>query len=269
MTPHPGAPCPDLDRLLDAVVAGRPGAAERLDAHAAACPACAAEALLADEPDPVLDGALACLQGVECPPEVVAAAIAAARPTVHAAPRPDRAPDRAADRRPAAAPRRPVWRWMTASAIALVALVAAVALFQGGPDAPPSLVAQSSPDPRPRPEPAAPSVTEPSQTGTIAPTPPSALPPAAPSPGPAQRPATSAPAPAPVPDAALPVPAPDLVAAALPDPDPALAPSDTAAAREALALAFAIVGRAQQSADAAVSTGLQRLSTALEPARIL
>jgi hypothetical protein len=81
--------------------------------------------------------------------------------------------------------------------------------------------------------------------------------------------------PAPVqaaPEEGLTAPAPNLVALTLPDPDspdPTLTPADTTAARDALALAFAIVGRAQQSAGAAVSTGLQRVSTALEPTRVL
>ncbi|HEX8386399.1 MAG TPA: hypothetical protein VF576_09455, partial [Rubricoccaceae bacterium] len=73
-------PCPDIERLVDATLAGAPGAAARLDAHAAACPACAAEAVLADVPDDLLEDALACFRSTECPPAIVEMALAAARP---------------------------------------------------------------------------------------------------------------------------------------------------------------------------------------------
>lgn len=71
--------CPDIDRLFAAATAGAPGAAERLDAHAVDCPACAAEAALADESDGALDGDVACLRSATCPPGVVEASLVAAR----------------------------------------------------------------------------------------------------------------------------------------------------------------------------------------------
>lgn len=251
------SPCPALDRLVDDAMADLPGAAARLSAHAAACPACAAEALLADEPTDVPD-VLDCLRGTPAPASVVEAALAEARRG-----RPARAADRAPERGTPARSTRRVWSIVAASAAALaLALVvltqirtdsivpeAPLVAEQTRPDAPTPPVVESEPTPEapietpvPRPEPAAkaPRATHPPQ----------------PAPRPAQAPQ--------VPPHVQPVaPTPDERLAAAPT------PADTAAARADLMLAFRIVGRAQQAADDAVAAEMRRVGEALAPTRIL
>lgn len=295
-------PCPDLDRLVDDACAGLPGAADRLDAHAATCEYCAAEAVLAD--DDSLSDLLAPLATETCPPDLIEAALTAARAGARTGtrrPAPLRAPDRDAARPQTR--RAPVRRWATVAALALVALVA----VRFWPDAGsptglrpgPSIAEVTGTDATPD----EPTATEPSAP----PSPVTASSTTAPAPqtAPAEqiaaaRPARSRPirtrrvptrvrevqpAPAPaaegseaVETAVSPVP---LVAAAMPftraESDDAVSepaeaeamPSDKAAARDAVYLALGLVANAQRSADAAVSSELRRVSTALLPTRVL
>lgn len=267
MIPPAGSSCPDIDRLVDAVADGQPGAVERLDAHAASCAACAAEAALADDDDGLGD-LLACLDGTDCPPEIVASALAAARetPTRRAS-----APDRQAA---GVAPRTRRQVWRVAAAAAVLAAVAAAA-FLASPDVPagppvaetlrpagqtrgPSV--EPSPEPTPEPRRLADAPPRP-LLASRAPTPRRApvQPPAAPTaPVPTSVPVTPDPTEAALPEAVLPE---ALVAAAT--------PADSLAARESLALALGIVARAQRAADDAVTDELRRVSTALAPARLL
>ena len=263
MTPPAGSSCPDIDRLVDAVADGRPGAAERLDAHAASCAACAAEAALAD--DDGLGDLLACLDGTDCPPEIVASALAAARetPTRRAG-----APDRQAA---GVAPRtrRPVWR--VAAAAAVLAAVAAAA-FLASPDVPagPPVAETLRPAGQTRGPSVEPSL-EPTRLADAPPRPllasrapaPRRAPVQPPAPVPTSAPVTPGPTEAALSEAALPE-------AALPEALVAAAtPADSLAARESLALALGIVARAQRAADDVVTDELRRVSTALAPARLL
>ncbi len=253
-------PCPDIDRLVDAAAAGLPGAAERLDAHAATCAACLAEAEALDDG---FDDALACLRDETCPPEVLAAVFAEVGTAARARPAPLRSADRAA--RPAVRPvRRRVWAGVLAAA-ALVAL----ATFWPRTEA--LLVAETTPaethgtpppTPNETPLTATPATTETPAEAPIAIETPTAPRRARTVPRRATRRA-AAPRPAPVaPSERLDLPdTPDLAVAPT--------PADSAAARQDLLLAFSIVARAQRSADAAVQTEMRRVSTALEPARIL
>ena len=262
----PVVPCPEIDRLVDDAAAGRPGAAERLDAHAAACAACLAEAEALDgAPNDDLGDALACLRDEACPPDVLAAVFA----EVGAIKAPRLAADRAAlpTSRPA---RRRVW----AGVLAAAALVALATLWPR-PEAPAPLVAETI-----RPETPAletPARTLPDETQPAEATPvetPRIEAPRVEAPTPRAAPAARRPAPrrsprrlaaprraAPQPDASDPTDAPDVAEAPT--------PADTATARQDLLLALRIVARAQQSADAAVQTEMQRVSSALEPAQLL
>ncbi|HEX9952351.1 MAG TPA: hypothetical protein VGB53_11320 [Rubricoccaceae bacterium] len=268
--------CSDLDRLVDDAVAGLPGAAERLAAHADACGACLAEADCAHAPVE----ALALLADDVCPPDVLAAALAVAggrahdrervRPGVPGRPAARPAPDRTATPHR----RRTAWAAVGAAALAVALLFLGRTLPQSeapmvarttqpaaGSDSArtipiltpvPESIAEAAP---PRlPVPARPSPERPA----------SARPPrqaASPSAGPAATPAQTEPArPDPVQPEAAP---PDVLVAVAPT------PADSAAARSDLMLAFAIVSRAQRTADAAVSTELRRVSDAVEPALTL
>ena len=268
----PGAPCPDLDRLVADAASGRAGAGARLDAHAASCAACAAEARLADDGSD-LDDLLACLRGTPAPEAVVAAALAAAR-------RPERTvPSRAPDR--AAVPTRGTGRrarrlWAPAAALGLVAVLVSVLLGlpEGGLETDPRndaglVAAQREPEIRARP--VTPRVTPPA--------PPTALPEAALpttarseatrprlSAAPGQTPAALSPTDLPAPPDSL---APDMALAA---PDLVAltpTPADSAAARADLLFALGIVARAQRTADAAVLDEMRRMSEVLVATRVL
>lgn len=259
-------PCPDLDRLVDDAMAGLPGAAERLEAHTAACPACAAEAVLADEPTHVPD-VLDCLRGTPAPAAVVEAALAEARRG-----RPARAGDRAPERRTPARSTRRIWTVVAASAAALVLVVLTqVRTPSVVPEAP--LVAEQVRPAAPAPpvvdtvpETEAPPETPTSQPEATAPRPTAPV-------APVRQPApVRQAAPAPVQQATAPAPTSE-VQPFEPETDAFLAaaptPADTAAARADLMLAFAIVGRAQQAADAAVAAEMRRVNEALAPTRFL
>lgn len=268
----PGAPCPDLDRLVADAASGRAGAAERLDAHAASCAACAAEALLADG-DSDLDSLLACLRGAPAPDAVVAAALAAARRPERAVP--SRAPDRTAVP-PHAADRRTRRFWAPAAALGLVAVL--VFALLGLPDRDPDLdlrddagLVAAQRDPEIRARPVTPRVSPPASTTALPTTAlaTTALPEAdrpAPSVAAERIPAALSPAPLPAPpDPIAPDvigPAPDLVALAP-------TPADSAAARADLLFALGIVARAQRTADAAVLDEMRRMSEVLVATRVL
>ena len=295
--------CPDLDRLVDDAVAGLPGAQERLAAHADACAACLAEADCAHAPV----SELALLADAHCPPDVVAAALAEIRhieahpATAHRADtaRPARlASDRPAARDaspPSAHPTtaRPVWTRRIAVGIAFAAamLVLRAVWPEPGVDTPRvagmpeqaatprSLGFDAPATPQPVEIAAAPTPAPPSVSSAPAPEPATAPEPARTVPAPvapariAPVPQTDAPDPvrdpAPAVDPA-PVVDPSTVGMAVPGDDLALAtPADSAAARSDLLLALAIVGRAQRTADAAVTSEMRRVSDALEPARTL
>ena len=267
--------CSDLDRLVDDAVAGLPGAAERLAAHADACDACLAEADCAHAPVE----ALALLAADACPPDVIVAALAEAALTEAALPEAvtlGRPPDRPArrstprpDRAAVPAPRRARTVWATAVGAAVLA-VAFVLAWRGVPQA-------SAPGARPALAEAACPAALGSDSARAVPV----LTPAAP------LAAVSAPrAPAPVPPGPAPEPAATPVPEPTPDSDPvgapavqylapealvaeSLTPADSAAARAELLFALGIVARAQRAADAAVSDEMQRVSEALLPARLL
>lgn len=266
MTPTlSGAACSTIDRLLDDALAGRPGAAERLDAHTASCAACIAEARLADTPDDDLLDALACLDAVPCPPAVLDAALAEARRGAHA---PDRGAARPAARRSAS--RRSAW----VAAAALVVAVLTVAVVRMQPDAadaprvadavPVAPLVQTpgaeTPDPpadetTPIAPPPSASATQ-EETGASETEAPGIEPPiAAPEPAPVAAPRSPLPAFSPT---EAPV---DLAAAAT--------PADTAAARADLQVALAILSRAHRAAEAAVSSEMRRVGAALAPTRVL
>ena len=258
----PGAPCPDLDRLVADAASGRAGATERLDAHAATCAACAVEARLADD-DSDLDSLLACLRGTPAPHAVVAAALAAARRPERAVP--SRAPERAAVPL-RLADRRTRRFWAPAAAFGFVAVLVSVLL--GRPEADlefdlrndASLVAAQR-DPEVRARPVTPRVTPPAPTTAL----PVATPPrpsAAPAPTPSAFFQTVLPAP---PDSLAPavtLTTPDLVALVP-------TPADSAAARADVLFALGIVARAQRTADAAVLDEMRRMSEVLVATRVL
>ena len=266
--------CSDLDRLVDDAVAGLPGAAERLAAHADACDACLAEADCAHAPVE----ALALLAADACPPDVIAAALAeAALPEAAALGRP---PDRPAgrstprpDRAAVPAPRRARTVWATAVGAAVLA-VAFFLAWRGVPPAPaPGARPALAEAVRPAARPAAlgsdsarvvPVLTPEAPLAAVsAPRAPAPVPP-----GPAPEPAAT-PVPEPTPDSD-PIDVPTFQAL---DPDAlvaeSLTPADSAAARAELLFALGIVARAQRAADAAVSDEMQRVSEALLPARLL
>ena len=267
--------CSDLDRLVDDAVAGLPGAAERLAAHADACDACLAEADCAHAPVE----ALALLAADACPPDVIAAALAeAALPEAAALGRPPDRPARRStlarpDRSAVPAPRRARTVWATAVGAAVLA-VAFVLAWRGvppasAPGARPALAEAVRPTARPAAlgsdsARAVPVLTpEAPLAAVFAPRAPAPVPP-----GPAPEP-TATPVPEPTPDSD-PIGAPTFQAL---DPDALVAetltPADSAAARAELLFALGIVARAQRAADAAVSDEMQRVSEALLPARLL
>ena len=245
-------PCPDLDRLVGDAIAGRPGADARLDAHAASCAACAAEAACADDSlTETLAEPFAGLRAATCPPDVIAAALAEVRRG---------APDRAA-----AAPPRPRTRvWIGASVLA-VALLAALLVR-------PKMASETASEPPLVAQVGVPKPSEPSAPQPVAPAPadpvPSAPTTASPELRPSARPAVDAPGPSRSPQPAAP-PRPEPPDALLDAPVAAATPADSAAARADLLLALGIVARAQRAADAAVSAEMQRVSEALAPARLL
>lgn len=275
--------CPDLDRLVDDAVAGLPGAQARLDAHADACAACLAEADCEHAPIPEL----AMLADAVCPPDVLAAALAAvAHGTKDRSAAPARgASDRPAERsvsRPAA---RTVWTHRIAAGIAFAAalLVLRAAWPEARPETPQvATTPDATSPPRPLgtdggttpqpveiaavPQPASPQIAAPIAVQPIA------VQPVAP------RAAVTRPTPHtarptrvldPTPDP-TPVVVPQTTETVAPDADVAsVSPADSIAARSDLLLALAIVGRAQRTADDAVSAEMRRVSDALEPARTL
>ncbi len=269
--------CPDLDRLVDAAVAGLPGADARLAEHADACAACLAEADCEHSPVPEM----AMLADATCPPDVLAAALAAARGTSDrdAAPFYVRlASDRPADPAAARPSARPVWSRRIAVGIAFAAalLVLRAAWPDQRPETPqvatmPDVPASSQPPgsdggttPQPVevaavPEPVAPQIA----AQPVAPRPAVTRPSPRIAPGPRTR--TEDPVPG-----STPVVVPPTIETAVPDDEVAsISPADSVAARSDLLLALAIVGRAQRTADTVVSVEMRRVSDALEPARTL
>ena len=233
---------------------------------------------------------LRALADTACPPDVVAAALAAARQTAPPTPDTGRGGRPAPDR----APRRGAWagrRWAPVALVALGALVVAVVALRGGAeDAQPPQVAQVEPTAPP-----------PAREGGVAETSTSATPPPASSPLPrgdghrasdgasqseglaSRRPARSTP-PRPAPDGAAPSPTPPRPAAggvaAPADPSADAAPplaeaagggadapteAEVEAAQRDLELAFALVADVQRRADRALRPAdvLQTLDTAL------
>ncbi len=285
--------CPDLDRLVDDAVAGLPGAPERLAAHADACAACIAEADCAHAPVPEL----ALLAGATCPPDVLATALAAAAlaeaalaeaaraepvRSGTARPEPVRATRLASDcpaERPAAHPSarpsaRPVWTRRVAAGLAFAA--ALLALRAVWPSQSPETPQVAATPPVSPPVLGAEPTAEPVEVAAATPAP-AAMPATRAVATPAARTAELRASPRPPADgpASLAPAAPDsaqvpVLGPAFPDDDLATAtPADSAAARSDLLLALAIVGRAQRTADDAVSAEMRRVSDALEPARTL
>ena len=226
-------PCTRLDDYLGGRLA--PDAEAAFERHLADCDACeAASAPLAAD--------LRALADVACPPEVVTAALRAARQTTPPAP-PTASTGRGGPRR--AAPDRPARRaragrrWMPVTLAVLGALVvAALALRGGAEDTPPAVAERVEPR-------TAPDVPTPLETApeTAAPEVAQAAPP---------RPAP----PTTVPDAAPPSATPPVEDSAA-EADPAAPPDEpTAAEVEAAAddlrLAFALVGDVQRRADRAL-----------------
>lgn len=240
-TPALSADCAALAEALDPYLDGELSPAETaaVEAHAAACPACAAELVLAGR----TLAALRATPAEACPNSVFAAALARIEALPPVAPITLR---RAPDRAPRSAPVRVARvRW----AVAAVLVLAPVAVLLLRP-APPS------------PAPAAP-LAEHGERPTAAT--PAASPPALAEPAPV---AVARP-PAPRPVASL---APALAADRPPD---ALAtdalPSDTAAARRAQAevlLALALVADAQRATTHALRDGIAPATVALRLPRL-
>ncbi len=261
----PVTPCPDIDRLVDDAAAGVPGAAGRLDAHAASCAACAAEAEALDDG---FGDAFACLREETCPPEVLAAVFAEVGARTR--PAPPRAPDR--DARPTARPaRRRVW----AGALTAAALVALV-MFWPRTEAPLVAVATPAVPTETRPVEMPPVETQPAESQSTEAQPAMAHVVTEPASTRrsvrtalrrARRRADAPRASTPHDDAPAPAERLDLPNESNIAETPT--PADAAAARDELLLALRIVARAQRSADAAVQTEMQRVSSALEPAQLI
>ena len=217
MTP---SPCTPREAYLDGSLSPKEVAA--FEDHVATCEACLAPPFSDEE-----RALLADLQAVTCPPDVLAAALAAVP-----AGRPDRAPRRHVARRRV----RPVWAGV-AFAAALAVLVATWSLRQDSQAPPPFADAGS--------QPVVPSVTAPPPAP---PSPEPVVPEAAP-PAPVQRGASR-----PRTTPARPSPTPAPIAQVVPqEPAP---PDSVAAARDELLVAFAIVAEAQDQAARATTEAL-------------
>ncbi len=233
--------CPQFDALAQSAAAGGPREAHALDVHAAACAACAAEAVLADDASPLAD-LLAPLGAEVCPPAVVTAALREARTSVRP---PARPPARAA---------RSYGRLRLASLAFGVTLVAGLGLRMaaGGPadvavdltDAPALDVATTETYARPV------ELATASTAEAVKPAPPVKPPPADAS--------ASYVAAAPTPRLQ-----PTLASATISPPDPEPTAADSAAAVDGLRLALSVLHDARREGLAAAASELGRPQVAL------